>query len=170
MYLLEVSLQPRRLSRGLAAFCLAALAQGAPTGASAETGYDLWLRYVPIADAVQRSRYRQAASAIVVHDDSPTGRLVRAELRRGLSGLLGEAPTVSDLVRADGTVVVGTPKSSPLIAGLRWSEPLARLGPEGYLIRSTRIGGHPVTVIASEGSIGTLYGAFHLLRLIQTGQ
>lgn len=156
----------RRLTRRLA--FLAVLPLGATTRASAETGYDLWLRYVPVADAAERSRYRQATSAIVVHDDSPTGRLVLRELQRGLGGLLGGAPAVSETVRTDGTIVVGTPKSSPLVAGLGWAEPLARLGSEGYLIRSTRISGHAVTVIASEGSIGALYGAFHLLRLIQT--
>jgi alpha-glucuronidase len=47
---------------------------------------------------------------------------------------------------------------------------LSRLGDEGFLIRSTKIGGHRATVIASNGDAGALYGAFHFLRLVQTGQ
>jgi alpha-glucuronidase len=66
--------------------------------------------------------------------------------------------------------VVGTPTSSPAIAALGWQQMLAALGTEGYLIRSTTIGGHPVTAIASAGEAGTLYGTFHFLRLIQTGR
>jgi alpha-glucuronidase len=67
-------------------------------------------------------------------------------------------------------LVVGTPATSPLVAGLGWAKDLSPLGPEGYLIRSTRIGGHAVTVVASSEEAGALYGAFHLLRLMQTGQ
>ncbi len=68
----------------------------------------------------------------------------------------------------DVIVVVGTPKSSPLIAGLKW--PLVELGAEGFRIRSAKLGGRAVTVIAANGEIGALYGAFHFLRLLQTQQ
>lgn len=147
---------------------LALLIPGASVRLQAETGYDLWLRYVRIENPADLARYRAAASAIVVQDPSPTGQVVRAELQRGLGGLLGSPPPLADTVRTDGAVVVGTPKSSTLVASLGWSEALAALGPEGYLIRSTRLSGHTVTVIASEGSVSTLYATFHLLRLIQT--
>jgi alpha-glucuronidase len=123
-----------------------------------------------VEDAAARARYRQTLSAIVSDDASPTGRVVRAELQRGLGELLGSTPVLTNTVRASGTLLVGTPKSSPLVSSLGWATALAGVGPQGYLIRSSRVAGHTVTVIASEGSIGTLYGAFHLLRLIQTRQ
>jgi alpha-glucuronidase len=160
----------RRWIRGLALFALAAAPLLGPGRAEAETGYDLWLRYVRVENEAERSAYRKATSAIVVEGDSPTAVVIRDELRRGLSGLLGGETPVAAVVRADGAIVVGTPATSPLVAGLKWVEPLARVGPEGYLIRSTRIGGHSVTVIASEGAAGTLYGTFHFLRLMQTRQ
>jgi alpha-glucuronidase len=56
------------------------------------------------------------------------------------------------------------------VAGLGWDQDLAALGDEGYVIRSARMGGHAVTVIASRGEVGPLYGVFHLLRLMQTEQ
>ena len=135
--------------------------------ASAETGYDLWLRYRPVEEP---GRYRQAVAAVVVPGESATARATLSELRRGLGGLLGVDVPRADTVAVDGTVVVGTPAGSPLVAGLGWGEALAPLGPEGYRLRSTRIGGRAATVIASTGDVGALYGAFHLLRLIQTGQ
>ena len=45
---------------------------------------------------------------------------------------------------------------------------LRGIGAEGFVIRSTRMGGHPVTLIAANRDIGVLYGAFAFLRLIQT--
>ncbi len=154
--------------RTLAA-CVAVLASTA-AGARAETGYDLWLRYQPVEDRGLREEYRKHLSRLVVQPSTPTGRLVRAELERGLRGLLGTGVQEDDDVRADGAVLVGTPASSPRVAALGWAADLAKQGKEGYLIRSVRIGPHAVTVIASEGDTGALYGTFHLLRLVQTRQ
>ena len=156
-----------RQSRALV--LLAAVAAGA-TSAVAETGYDLWLRYPLVADAGTLEAYRAAVTGLVVPQPSPTGDVAVEELRRGLAGLLGARVPAADAVRSDGAVVVGTPRTSRVIAGLGLSTELARLGDEGYLIRSTRVGGHRVTIIASRGDAGVLHGAFHFLRLLQTGQ
>jgi alpha-glucuronidase len=109
-------------------------------------------------------------AAVLVEGRSKAAQAISAELRRGLLGLVGIEPRVSVKVETDGTIVAGTPSASPLIATLGLAGTLSGLGPEGFLIRSTKIGGHRVTVIASSGEAGVLYGAFHLLRLIQTGE
>ncbi|UNK51187.1 alpha-glucuronidase [Lysobacter sp. S4-A87] len=135
--------------------------------AHAEDGYDLWLRYRPLP-ADRAAAYRAQASQLVMAASTPTQAATRNELLRGLSGLLGTAPAVSDPVSADGAVIVGTPASSPLVAGLRLK--LQDLGREGYLIRSVSVDGHRATVIAANEDVGALYGAFHFLRLVQTAQ
>src|SRR5260221_14703639 len=86
-----------------------------PGRAEAETGYDLWLRYPRVESEAERGTYRKAASAIVVEGDSPTAVVIRDELRRGLSGLLGGETPVAAVVRADGAIVVGTPATSLLV-------------------------------------------------------
>ena len=134
-----------------------------------ETGYRLWQRYDRVQDASKLRAYRQTAASVVLPSQSPTSRVIASELRDGLNGLLGIAVAIEESIRADGAVLVGTP-SQPAIAALGWAEEIARLGDEGYLIRSTRVGAHAVTAIASKTDIGALYGAFHLLRLIQTGE
>jgi alpha-glucuronidase len=138
--------------------------------ARAETGRDLWLRYVPVEDPALSASYRRAVSSIVIQQDSPTGRIVAAELRRGLLGLLGASTPVAQSVASDGALLIGTPSNSPLIAGLGWAPALARVGDEGFLIRTTTVGRRAVTVIASLSDRGTLYGAFHFLRLVQMGK
>ena len=136
--------------------------------ARAEDGYDLWLRYRPIADDARAGTYRAYARRLVAGDATPTQAAARTELLRGLGGLLGATPASADAVDGDGAIVVGTPASSPLVARLGLDT--AGLGPEGYLIRSVAIGGHDATVIAAGTDVGTLYGVFAFLRLLQTGE
>jgi len=134
--------------------------------ARAETGYDLWLRYPQVADAVRLEEYRAAIARLVVEGSSPTVNAARQELTLGLQGLLGTALPVGGSVGA-GTVLAGTPASSRLIAGLPLAAELARLGPEGYVIRSVVANGRRIIVIAANQDIGVLYGAFGLLRQLQ---
>jgi alpha-glucuronidase len=138
--------------------------------AGAETGRDLWLRYTQVASEVQRVAYRRGAASIAVASQSATGRLIAAELQRGLRGLLGGECPSSAAVRGGGAILAGTPATSPEIAALGWNAALERVGEGGYVIRSARLRQHDVTVIASRTEVGALYGAFHFLRLVQTGQ
>ena len=131
----------------------------------AESGYDAWLRYQPLP--ALRTRY-SGKITVVVAGHSPTLEVIRTELVNGCSGLLGEKISASETLNQSGAILAGTPKSSPLIAQLNLK--LALLGAEGFIIRSLKIKGRSVTVIASESEVGALYGAFHFLRLLQTGQ
>ena len=136
--------------------------------ANAEDGYRLWLRYDPLPRRMI-DVYRARVTSVVVPGGSSTLAAIRAELVNGCTGLFGSSIPVAAVLR-DGAVIAGTPKSSRLIAGLRWERQLEELGPEGFCIRSTRIGSSSVIVIASRGEAGALYGTFHFLRLIQTLQ
>ncbi|EJL24704.1 alpha-glucuronidase [Caulobacter sp. AP07] len=140
------------LIRGL---CVAACLMSVASEVRAEDGYDLWLRYRPLAAA-----QRPAPRTIAPSADTPTLKVARAELERGLSGLLGAAPA------GDGgaTILLGTPSGSPAVAAL--DLPLKGAGEEGFLIRTVG----KTTVIAANSDVGVLYGVFHYLRLVQTGQ
>ena len=135
--------------------------------AHAEDGYDLWLRYRSLPATVLPA-YRALARGVLAPAETATQRAARDELLRGLEGLLDQGPERLDAVKADGAIVVGTPASSPDIATLKL--PLEDLGREGYLIRTEQVNGHAAIVVAANDDIGTLYGVFHLLRLLQTTQ
>jgi len=134
--------------------------------AQAEDGYDLWLRYQPLAEA-QAAPWRAAATQLVADADTPMQRAARDELRRGLGGLLGAEPPPATSADRDGAIVLGTP-ATPAIARLRLDT--RGLGEEGYLIRSVVVDGRPLTAIVGGGERGALYAAFRFLRLLQTGQ
>ncbi|PYS66990.1 MAG: alpha-glucuronidase, partial [Acidobacteria bacterium] len=141
----------------------------ATSASFAEDGYRLWLRYDSLPESAAK-QYREKIQSIVVAGDSGTSAAIRSELTSALTGLLGKAPKVSPSPMSNGLLLVGTPSSSSLIKNLRWENELYKLGTEGYIIRSTRIGPHSAIVIASQTDAGTLYGTFHFLRLMQTLQ
>jgi alpha-glucuronidase len=138
--------------------------------ARAEDGYDLWLRYRQVSDATRLAEYRSTIQRIVVGGDSPTLRAARDELTTGFRGLLGRDVPVSLGAPTAGTLLLGTPATSPQIASLPLAAALASVGNEGFVIRSVRVGGQRATVIAANRDVGVLYGVFHLLRLIQTNR
>ncbi len=142
----------RRMFLALMAAAILSVGAGA---ARAEDGYDLWLRYRPVDGAA-------AVGEVTVLGDSPTLRAARAELERGLAGLRGGAPASTRAALLAGTA------ASPQIAALKL--PLQGVGPEGYVIRSLQVDGRPTTVVAANSDVGVLYGAFHVLRLVQTRQ
>ncbi|QCR25216.1 alpha-glucuronidase family glycosyl hydrolase [Pontibacter sp. SGAir0037] len=136
----------------------------------AESGYRLWLRYDQVKDPSALARYQAACKAVMFSGDSPTIAVAKEELINGLSGLLGKTPTSVKRVTKEGTIVVGTPKSSTLVASLKLDERLNKLGKEGFLILTTTVHKKKTTVITANEDIGLLYGVFHFLRLMQSGE
>src|SRR5690606_21611429 len=134
----------------------------------AEDGYRLWLRYEKVADPALLNSYKAALSEVAVFGDSPTTALIKEELQIGLAGLLGGQAPLSDRISKGRGVVVGTPSNSAFIASLGLRDKLSALGEEGYLLLSIKDRGRNLITIAANTDIGTLYGTFHLLRLMQT--
>lgn len=135
-----------------------------------EDGYEMWLRYHALTDSQQLKNYRSQLSQLVVEGESPTLGAAQTELQQGLSGLLGKAIANGEKLARKGSLVIGTPANSPLIASLKLEDRLAQVGPEGFIIEQTQINKRNALVIAANTDLGVLYGAFHLLRLVQTEQ
>ena len=147
--------------------CVAFLLAAAPRIAGAEDGYELWLRYVRVTDPALLDEYRASVGRLAVSGDSPTIAAARAELETALAGMLGSAPSAAPRVTEDGTLLLGTPASSPAIAVLPLAAELRALGPDGYIVRATSVDGHRAIVVAGNRDIGVLYGTFALLRQMQ---
>lgn len=148
-----------RLFCWMIAIAMASLTQVA----SAEDGYDLWLRYRP-AQGEAAGRIAAQATAIVAPGTSATLTAVRAELQRGVTGMTGKAPALLETVQ-QGALWLASSASTPAL-------PVKTdgLGSEGYAIRSVTKDGKAVTLIAANSDIGLLHGAFHWLRLAQSGE
>ncbi|UTF59171.1 alpha-glucuronidase family glycosyl hydrolase [Gilvimarinus sp. DA14] len=147
--------------RFLARVCISLTLFGT-LAAQAEDGYRMWLRY-QAAEPTLAQQYRQQFSHLEASHSSPTMDLAIAELERGLQGVTGQKPGNDS--GAKGRLLIGTPAHAPELNQL--GQALSGVGPEGFVIQSL---GNGTTAIAANSDAGVLYGSFHLLRLMQTGQ
>src|SRR5687767_1985346 len=69
--------------------------------ARAEDGYDLWLRYRPLP-AAQVGSHLPRVTQLLADAATPTRAAARAELVRGLEGLLGQAPPLAERISRNG--------------------------------------------------------------------
>lgn len=134
---------------------------------NAEDGSKLWLRYQPIENIGLKTEYQKLLSNVAVTGTSETSKVITEELTVGLNSLLDTKIEIASSWSKQG-LLVGTPASSAQIADLKIDNKLKQLGNDGYMIIAKKIDKQEVVVVASASDIGALYGAFHLLRLVQT--
>src|SRR5690349_13803715 len=121
---------------------------------AAETGHDAWLRYPYIKDAAVRRQYDTLPAVVVATGASPILASARAELIRGVRGMLGRTLRIESSVPKEGAIVLG---SNAVHGGLK---------DDGFLI--TRSGSN--LLVTSANDAGVLYGTFALLRTIALHQ
>jgi alpha-glucuronidase len=128
---------------------------------NAETGYDAWLRYVPV-------RGVKLPAAVVTFGDSAVMRSAREELNRGVSGMLGTSLRVETTMPDRDCIVLGT------LPAMRRAAPDIALpqtmADDGYILKATRARGRNVLLVASATDRGVLYGVFALLRKVALEQ
>ncbi|WP_028297675.1 alpha-glucuronidase family glycosyl hydrolase [Olivibacter sitiensis] len=131
--------------------------------ASAENGYELWMRYTKVSDEKLLTRYQELTSSIHIPGNSATLDVIRAELRLGIGKMLGKIPHFT--TEATAGILIGQLSDIPsLYAGEHTS--LEGITEDGYAIYTKE----KQIVITAPTDAGLLYATFHLLRLIQTGQ
>lgn len=112
-----------------------------------ETGYEAWLRYPLIESEARRQSWCELTNWIDVEGSTATEASAVAELKRGLTGMLGEAP--GDKQDANPGVRLEIDASLPA---------------EGYRVRKK----DGLIIEGADGN-GILYGCFALLQHIQAG-
>lgn len=150
----------RKLLTILSAFMCFGLANQA----HAEDGYDLWLRYQPLESAA-KARVAPAVRYFVASTDRPIIAAAADELKRGLAGMIGAAPSQREKIDQAGGILISTDEVAFEVAGRP-----SGLGDEGYAIRTRNVSGKPTIFIVAHSDVGVLYGVFRFLRLLQTGQ
>lgn len=125
----------------------------------AENGYRLWLRYDQIDNIPVLNSYKKTITGIYFPGNSATHSAALEELTTGLEGLLGKK-ILPDNTIVNGSLVIGTSKSSPVIAQLSLTDQLSKTGEEGFVIISTKNNQKDITAIAANTDIGVLYGYF----------
>jgi alpha-glucuronidase len=136
------------------------------TGAHAEDGHRLWLRYDPLAATIAAREHRYVEGAAAYSDDPRVVAAAR-ELNQAVAGLLHVIPKAG-VEQGRGEVMLGTPADLKK-AGVSGLD-LAGLGAEGYLVRSLTLPTGRTIVVTGNSGAGVLYGTFALIREMQLGR
>ena len=118
----------------------------------AETGYDAWLRYVPVPNLT-------VPAVVAALDDSAVTLSAQAELIRGLRGMTGKTLRAERGMPQENAIVLATLQQIPPAWHLSESLPA-----ESFQLKSVDAGSLHFTVIAAPDARGLLYGTFALLR------
>lgn len=149
---------------GLRFILLILLAAASPLKAS--DGYELWLGHPPLSES-EIQGVAEGLRALCAPSRGALQQTARREILEATERMLGSALAPVETVDQEGVLVLGTPESSSIIAGLDLADDLETLSEEGFLIRRLEVDGHPAIVIASAGDRGVLYGTFAFLRHLQ---
>ncbi|WP_435361772.1 alpha-glucuronidase family glycosyl hydrolase [Haloarchaeobius sp. DFWS5] len=129
---------------------------------------DCWLRYDERANP---GSYRHCRHVYASVGAAELGA-VRDELRRGLTGLLGQEPHLWQHPprSVDGFLAVGTPDEMEVVADCVDTETVAALADDGFHIRAAEWNGADIVVVTANSDRGLVYGTFHLLRHMTLGR
>jgi hypothetical protein len=87
-------------------------------GLQAESGYDAWLRYAPLAEPAL-SQYRAVLPPVVsAVGETPVLINAQAELVRGLRGMLGRVPRAESGLPGESAIVLGTRRFQKMLEQL----------------------------------------------------
>ncbi len=134
--------------------------------------YSAWLQYRPIEDDTRLSLYREWCRHVVFLGHTPGSTIMRAakrELSIGLQSMLKSEIAFSESAPATRHIAVGTLTVEDAKQEGLDAERFASLAADGYAIATTESGGASRVLIAGRNDAGTLYGVFHLLRLLNGG-
>jgi alpha-glucuronidase len=136
-----------------------------------EDGYELWLRYRKVNDPDRLAQYRGAIKGVVILGKSATAEIIRSELERALSALLGRSvPFSAQKPAGKRLLVVGTVQELEAVGVTIPQTQDRKPGEEGFLIHSHQVGDDNWILITGDSESATLTGTFHFLRLLQTHQ
>lgn len=139
----------------------------------AEDGYDLWLRYKPVTNKNLLVSYKSVFKTITLSNNSATSQLIRDEFSKAAQGMLGIQPVFKVAEIPSGGIVVMNLSLTDELSD-KTKELKRTLGNDGFAIGSSDItvgkSSRTMIMVRANTDAATLYGVFHLLRLLQTEQ
>ncbi|MBC2838561.1 alpha-glucuronidase [Robiginitalea sp. SC105] len=139
---------------------------GADPGNPLPWGYELWLKFAPVSDSVLASQYRASLEGIVMEPVGATQEIAYRELTEGIGNMLSRPLLPRTTTSGGNLLVAATLDRLPT----RFREFLGerKIPAEGFLIREVADGPRKHILLTAADDAGLLYGAYRLLRLVQT--
>lgn len=128
----------------------------------AESGYEVWLRYMPVNDPELSAEYLKYCREIHVAGESDIMSSSVNEITEGLYKMLGVKPVLVPGTKNGGIIIGVIGEIAPEILQITKNQ-AESLTDEGFIIKNT--GKH--LIITGISDAGVLYGTYHFLRLLQ---
>ena len=109
------------------------------------------------------------AQAVIVAPDGASDHFVATELQSYIEQLSGGKPEILSVeqVRQKGGkepwILVGSPQSNALVGKAKLPE-FTGLKPDGFVLKTISLEGHPALVVGGNDEAGTMYGAYDLIE------
>lgn len=134
-----------------------------------EDGYRLWLKYDSIKDSLIRNNYNKQLTSIELQGQSETIDAIRQELNAALPQLL--AKPINFVSQAENTnSLIISKGTQELQKHYKLGADFKDLTDEGFLIKTVKTAQGKHTLITAKSDIGLMYGTFHFIQLLQTGE
>lgn len=136
-------------------------------------GYDAWLSYESSLPIAVTAQYRPWCGAIHAIEQHATIAAAATELHRGMKSMLGVYTEMTSAAPDQPHIALGTfdgmfGEDSSYPAELFTPTDRESIGAEGFIIRTCPA--ERCIAIGAAEPVGVLYGVFHLLRVMGTGQ
>lgn len=160
----EKLITPRSIRRRLCLFGIFCLFAIHPFVSFADDGYRLWLKYDKIQDTAYHRMCYEHFQSLAIIGASQTLEAARAEIKRGLGGLL--ATDIKEVGFNEGQLVLTKYRDLPARLKIKFRRDIPS-HKEGYFIRAVKEKGERKVFVVGQEDIGILYGTFHLLKILQ---
>ncbi|WP_178022917.1 alpha-glucuronidase family glycosyl hydrolase [uncultured Paenibacillus sp.] len=130
--------------------------------------YKCWLRYAAVTDPAKLQEYRKWCGELV--PPTAVGNVLESavsELQQGIFSLTGGSPQNQPSPESSHYILLGTRGQSDAIDEALSS--LSSSSADSYILKTLSLDGRKCLLVAGRSDRGTLYAAFHLLRLMQMG-
>ena len=131
------------------------------------TGYEAWLGYPGLSPDMLSAAGPQWFDAIVATESNDTIQAAAEELQRGLRSLLGVSVALVEKTEGPCLAIGTFHGGNPLLNRIFDEETIRATGPAGFAIQASSK--DKCIAIGAAAPAGVLYGVFHLLRLLGTG-
>lgn len=131
-------------------------------------GYDCWLGYRRLEDHKLVNMYKKWSSNIVSLESTPIVGSALKELCAGIKGMLGIKSYLSSTPEHPSFIIIGTLGKHHAIDDAVNENEKAKIHEEGFLIKNFKTEDKNYMIITGKTEKGLLYGAYSLLRLMQT--
>lgn len=136
----------------------------------ANDGYNLWLQYNKVENAELLKHYQSNIKGLFVSGNSETINVIKSELNTALPNLLGIKIPYLNSVSDENLLIVASKDNLDREIAKLLNNDFNKINDEGYIIQKISLKKKNYIIITGKTDIGTLYGVFNFLRILQTNK